>query len=170
MVTQMDEDSQRREQLNGLLRTCRARTPRPGGQDWHRGMRQEDVAARARIGVRRYAAFERGEFVPDTQLLEYVTVALHMTPAERTALYLLATGHDPSNQVHGHGRIPVIHSDTALRQIVSQLHPYPAAVLDETWTARFWNEAMDEWSGGWFSAQPDRHLVCYLFSAQVLTA
>jgi hypothetical protein len=46
--------------------------------------------------VRYYASFERGEIDnPGVHLVESIASALRMSIAERSALHVLALGHDP---------------------------------------------------------------------------
>jgi transcriptional regulator with XRE-family HTH domain len=156
-----------RAELTDLLRACRARVALPaipgtrGG-----GPRQEDVAHLAGMSLRRYAAFERGEFTPPAGMVDQVAAALRMSDAERSALHVLATGQDPPRPVtrpaQGRPREP----STALRGLVSHMDPYPAALTDETWKVLYFNDAMNAWAGGWYAATDpaDRHLVRYLFS------
>jgi hypothetical protein len=89
-----------------------------------------------------------------------------MTPAERSALHVLATGQDPPRPVTQPGQEQPHEPDTALRDLVGRLDPCPAALTDETWTLLHHNPAMNAWAGGWYdSADPaERHLVHYLFS------
>src|SRR5260370_24911440 len=83
-------------ELTGLLRACRPRRARPAPDGNRAGLRQEDAADLAGLSVRRYAAFERGEIAsPLPEMVESVASALRMTMAERSALHILATGHDP---------------------------------------------------------------------------
>jgi transcriptional regulator with XRE-family HTH domain len=53
-------------------------------------MRQEDVASLAGLSLRRYAAFERGEFAATPGMIDQIAVALQMPDAERSALHVLA--------------------------------------------------------------------------------
>ncbi len=162
-----DSDWTCREELADLLRACRARLARPAVPGSRRGgLRQEDVANLAGLSLRRYAAFERGEFTPPAGMVDQVAAALQMSDAERSALHLLATGQDPPRPVSRPAQAPAREPSKALRELVRHMGPYPAALTDETWTLLHYNSAMNEWAGGWYdSAGPgERHLVCYLFS------
>jgi transcriptional regulator with XRE-family HTH domain len=154
-------------ELADLLRVSRARLARPAIPGSRRGgLRQEDVADLAGISLRRYAAFERGESSPPAAMVDQVAVALQMSDAERSALHVLATGQDPPRRVARPAPARPREPSRALRDMVAHLHPYPAALTDETWTILHYNAAMDAWAGGWYgSADPrERHLVHYLFS------
>jgi len=162
-----DADWTRRAELADLLRASRARLTRPaipGAR--RRGLRQEDVASLAGLSLRRYAAFERGEFVATPAMIDQIAVALQMPDAERSALHVLAAEQDPPRLVSLPRQDPPSPPSAALRALVSHLDPYPAALTDETWTVLHHNEALDAWSGGWYTAADaaDRHLVAYLFS------
>jgi len=162
-----DVDWTRRAELADLLRASRARLARPaipGAR--RRGLRQEDVASLAGLSLRRYAAFERGEFVAPPRMIDQIAVALQMPDAERSALHVLAAEQDPPRPVSRPSGVTPARLSGALRELVSHMDPYPAALTDETWTVLHHNEAMDTWSGGWYSAADaaDRHLVAYLFS------
>jgi transcriptional regulator with XRE-family HTH domain len=163
----MDADWAWRAELGGLLRACRARLARqeaPGSR--RRGLRQEDVASLAGLSLRRYAAFERGEFAPPAGTADQVAAALRMSDAERSALHVLATGQDPPRLVTRPAPSSRREPSKALRDLVAHMGPYPAALTDETWTLLHYNQAMNAWSGGWYDAAhpADRHLVRYLFS------
>jgi transcriptional regulator with XRE-family HTH domain len=161
-----DLDWARQSELTHLLQACRGRmaSPVPGTRGG--GMRQEDAAGLANLSLRRYAAFERGQITPAAAVVDRVATALQMNTAERSALHVLATGQDPPRPVSQPGDTPPPEPSQALRDLVTQLDPYPAALTDEMWTLRFRNPAMDAWAGGWYdSAPPDeQNMLLYLFS------
>jgi transcriptional regulator with XRE-family HTH domain len=162
-----DADWTRRAELAGLLRASRARLALPaipGAR--RRGLRQQDVASLAGLSLRRYAAFERGEFVASPAMIDQIAEALQMPDAERSALHVLAAEQDPPRPVSHPRQDTPCPPSAALRELVSHLDPYPAALTDETWTVLHHNESLDAWSGGWHTAADaaDRHLVAYLFS------
>jgi transcriptional regulator with XRE-family HTH domain len=161
------DDWARRAELAGLLRACRARLARPPVPGTRRiGMRQEDVAGVAGISVRAYGDFERGEYVPNAQVVDQISSALQMSAAERSALHVLATGQDPPRPLARAEHSLRGEQVQALRDLVSR-SPYAAAMTDETWTVLHYNRDMDARSGGWFDSVPtaDRHLVAYLFTS-----
>ena len=164
---QADAEWTWRAELADLLRACRARLARPAVPGSRSGgLRQEDAASLAGLSLRRYAAFERGEFTPPAAMVDQVAAALQMSDAERSALHVLATGQDPPRTVTRPVQDPTREPSRALRDLVSHMGPYPAALTDETWKLLHYNAAANAWAGGWYDdADPgERHLVCYLFS------
>ena len=156
----------RRAELGGLLRACRARQGRPAVPGSRgAGMRQEDIAGLAGIGVRVYGQFERGDHPASAPVVDRIAAALQMSEAERSALHVLATGQDPPRPLARPARSLPAEEGQALRDMVDS-SPYAAALTDETWTVTRHNRAMSAWAGGWFdSAAPaDRNLVAYLFT------
>ncbi|EOZ9140285.1 helix-turn-helix domain-containing protein, partial [Providencia stuartii] len=76
---------QKRESISpeevGLPRTTRRRTP---------GLRREEVAALAGVGLTWYTWLEQGRDIGvSTQFLDNLSAALHLNSAERQHLYLL---------------------------------------------------------------------------------
>ncbi|WP_331738729.1 helix-turn-helix domain-containing protein [Embleya sp. NBC_00896] len=127
----MDVDEIRREDLNHLLTTCRARIDpvavhlgqRPG----HRGpgLRQNDVAALAGVSARWYATLERGDHdAPSPGMLRRVAAALHMTETERERLFLLAETHCEGPRLRQ--AVPV----EQYRELLRRLEPGRAALFD----------------------------------------
>jgi hypothetical protein len=156
-----------RAELADLLRACRARLARPAVPGSRSGsLRQEDVASLAGLSLRRYAAFERGEFTPPAAMVDQIAAAMQMSAAERSALHVLATGQDPPRPLSHPAQDPPREPSKALRDLVSHMDPYPAALTDETWTLLHYNPAMNAWARGWYDAADpgERHLVRYLFS------
>lgn len=156
----------RRAELTGLLQACRSRMARPVPEGNSPGLRQEDAADLAGLSVRRYAAFERGEIAnPLPEMVESVASALRLTAAERSALHVLATGHDPPLSPVGPdgGRHEV---SPVFLELLARQDPNPAVITDETWTAVAWNRAMSAWIGRWLGQVPSGqpNLVLYLFS------
>ena len=161
-----EADWRRRGELKSLLTTCRSRLGRrsPAGG---RGLRQEDAAILTGLSVRSYAALERGAAKPSRALVESVASGLRMTPAERSALHVLATGQDPPIPAAPPGvGSPDISAD--MRDLIDRLDPLPAIITDEMWTVMARNQAAAAWTGGWFDRYPreQQNLVLFLFSAE----
>jgi transcriptional regulator with XRE-family HTH domain len=161
-----DADWTRRSELTHLLQACRGRLTRPvpGGRGG--GLRQEDAAGLAGLSLRRYAAFERAEINAPTAMVDQVATALQMNTAERSALHVLATGQDPPRPVGQPEDAPSQEPSQALRDLVTQLDLYPAALTDEMWTVLYRNPAMGAWAGGWYDSVPpdEQNMMLYLFS------
>ncbi|HEY1621730.1 MAG TPA: helix-turn-helix domain-containing protein [Streptosporangiaceae bacterium] len=165
----------RRAELGSLLLQCRSRLTRADAEGRDRGLRQRDVAELVGISVRYYAALERGEASPSGALVEAVAAALHMERAQRSALHVLALGHDPvlpmpeASQSHDRPPVPAV-----LRQLVRHLDPTPAAIVDEMWTVLAANTALSRCIGCYADQVPpdEQNLILWLFSPeaeQVLT-
>ena len=90
-----------------------------------RRLRQQDVADLVGLSARYYASFERGEIdKPGAHLVESVAAALRMNEAQRSALHVLALGHDPPMPARPAGfpaHPPVV--PLALRDLVRRLDP-----------------------------------------------
>src|SRR6202043_4069459 len=90
---------------------------------------------------------------PSLELIENVASGLRMTPAERSALHVLATGQDPPiSPAPGGTDWP--QASPALRDLTTLLDPLPAAITDEMWTILARNNALTTWTGGWFDRAP----------------
>ncbi|MCX4749088.1 helix-turn-helix transcriptional regulator [Kitasatospora sp. NBC_01287] len=110
----------RRERISpeqvGLPSTGRRRTP---------GLRREEVAQLAAVGVTWYTWLEQGRDIQvSAQVLESVSRALLLDHNERTHLYILAGAGDPEPT----GECAVV--TPAVRVILDQLFPLPAWVLN----------------------------------------
>src|SRR2546421_10751224 len=97
----MDE-RERREALAAFLRTRRARLqPAEVGLPVRNrrrtpGLRREEVAELANIGVSWYTLLEQGQDVhPSRPVLESLAQALRLTAAEKQHFFLLAYGERP---------------------------------------------------------------------------
>lgn len=144
----------RRAELGSLLQASRSRMARPAPGANSAGLRQEDAAHLAGLSVRRYAAFERGEIAtPVPEMVESVASALRMTAAERSALHILAAGHDPLlPAVSPDGMRPEV--SPVFLELLARQDPNPAVITDEAWTVIAWNEAMGAWAGRWPGPAP----------------
>lgn len=131
-----------------------------------RGMRQQDVAELAGMSVKYYAEIERGLKAVSAALADKIASALQMSEAERSALHVLAAGHDPPRPVSRVTDGPAPGPGQALRDIVDQQGRHPAALTDEMWTLVYCNESLAFWSGGWYERAPVPNMVLYLFSEQ----
>jgi transcriptional regulator with XRE-family HTH domain len=160
----------RRGELSDLLLSCRSRLLRADSEGHERSLRQQDVADLIGISVRYYASFERGGIDnPGVHLVESIASALRMSIAERSALHVLALGHDPPMPARLTGfpaAPPVV--PLPLRDLVRRLDPTPAAITDEMWTILVRNAAMTYWVGEYFDRVPpdQQNLILYLFSPE----
>nr|BFD91032.1 helix-turn-helix transcriptional regulator [Kitasatospora sp. Xyl93] len=110
----------RRERLApeqvGLPMTGRRRTP---------GLRREEVAQLAAVGVTWYTWLEQGRDIQvSTQVLDSVARALLLDPSERAHLFTLAGADDPAPVRECPSVTP------SVRLLLEQLAPYPAVVVN----------------------------------------
>ncbi|HKD74956.1 MAG TPA: helix-turn-helix transcriptional regulator [Ktedonobacterales bacterium] len=136
----MDE-RQRRQTLGAFLRTRRARLQpadvglRDGNRRRTPGLRREEVAELANIGVSWYTLLEQGHDVhPSQSVLANLAQALRLTSAETHHLYLLA-GQEPS----AHMPPEDAQVTPALQRVVDALSPHPAFLIGRRWDALAWN-------------------------------
>jgi transcriptional regulator with XRE-family HTH domain len=136
-------DEQRRQALAEFLRTRRARlNPEQVGLPAGRrrrtpGLRREEVAQLANIGVSWYTSLEQGRDVhPSLEILDSVAEALQLSGNERQHLFLLA-------DQHSFGSAPAPEEDVSpvLRRILARLDPDPAYIMGRRWDYLAWNRA-----------------------------
>lgn len=103
------------------------------------GLRREEVAELADMGVSWYTLLEQGHDVhPSRNVLERMAQALRFTTAEKQHLYLLAGMGLPAKVVAEEAQIT-----TAFQRVVDALNPLPAFVIGRRWDVLTWNRAAD---------------------------
>ncbi|MFI9505806.1 helix-turn-helix transcriptional regulator [Nocardia sp. NPDC052566] len=134
--------ARRREQLSDFLRTRRARlTPADVdmvavGRRRTPGLRREEVAALAGVGVSWYTWLEQGRDINvSNEVLDAISRALRLSEPERAHLYLL-TGLNPP-------RVGGADADVTpeLRQLLDAWSPRPALLQDKYWNLLALNDA-----------------------------
>jgi transcriptional regulator with XRE-family HTH domain len=140
----MDE-RERREALAAFLRTRRARLqPVDVGLPVRNrrrtpGLRREEVAELASIGVSWYTLLEQGQDVhPSRPVLESLSQALRFTAAEEQHLFLLAYGELSVKRLVVEEQVT-----PALQRVVDALNPHPAFLIGRCWNALTWNRAAE---------------------------
>ncbi|HEY4383871.1 MAG TPA: helix-turn-helix transcriptional regulator, partial [Ktedonobacteraceae bacterium] len=140
----MDE-RERREALAAFLRTRRTRLqPAEVGLPMRNrrrtpGLRREEVAELANIGVSWYTLLEQGQDVhPSRQVLSSLSQALRLTATEERHLFLLAYGEVPGKRIAEEEQIT-----PALQRVVDALDPHPAFLIGRCWNALTWNRAAE---------------------------
>ena len=136
-----DRRARARPEDAGLIAGPRRRTP---------GLRREEVAQIAGVGLTWYTWFEQGRDIKvSTHFLERVALALALGPAERLHLFALAQQSPPPMTA---AAVPAV-SDV-VRTVLESL-PNPAYVKTPRWDVIAWNAAAEALFA--FSAQaPDR--------------
>jgi len=140
----------RRDELRAFLRSRRARVspadvglPDDGARRRTPGLRREELAALAGVGVSWYTWLEQGRDIhPSPDVLDALARALRLDAAERTTLFALARtelplpgrsgaapGQDPDD-----GRALLV-------SLVDALHPRPAYLLGPMTRILAWNPA-----------------------------
>ncbi|MCC5466650.1 helix-turn-helix transcriptional regulator [Pelosinus baikalensis] len=127
----------RRERLNpkeyNLLVSLRRRTL---------GLRREEVAQLAGVGVSWYTWLEQGRPITvSEQVLESITHVLKLDWAERRHLFLLARDHPPSLPQRNENTPPII---PGLQDILDAFGICPAYALDRCWNIVSWNRSACE--------------------------
>src|SRR2546423_6259896 len=136
----MDE-RERRQSLAAFLRTRRARLQPVdvGSPSRSRrrtaGLRREEVAELANIGVSWYTLLEQGHDVhPSRHVLESLAQALRLSTAEEQHLFLLAGQERLSKMLVEEEQVT-----PALQRVVDALNPHPAFVIGRRWDLLTWN-------------------------------
>ena len=136
----MDE-KERRQALAAFLRTRRARLqPTDVGLPSRSrrrtpGLRREEVAELANIGVSWYTLHEQGHDVhPSRHVLESLARALKLTTAEEQHLFLLSCQELPAKMLVEEAQVT-----PALQRVVDALNSHPAFVIDQRWDVLTWN-------------------------------
>ncbi len=135
--------SKRRDELADFLRTRRAAL-QPGdvglpngGRRRTAGLRREEVAQLAGVGVTWYTWLEQGRDVrASLDVLEALARALRLTATERTHLLLLGRGEEPPPP-----KSPAERVSPTLKRMMKSLDPNPAFVLGRRWDYLAWNRA-----------------------------
>src|SRR5438105_15654172 len=137
------DDKERRLALADFLRTRRARLqPSDMGLPARTrrrtpGLRREEVAELAHIGVSWYTLLEQAHDVhPSRRVLESLAQALRLNAPEVQHLLILAGQELPVQPRAEAEPVP-----PALQRIVEALDPHPAFVIGRRWDVLAWNRA-----------------------------
>jgi transcriptional regulator with XRE-family HTH domain len=132
------------------LPTARRRTP---------GLRREEVAALAGIGVDWYIRLEQGRCVrPSAATIDALARALRLGPVEHDHLRILAGTADRPAFVRESVPDP-------LRQLVDEL-PQPAYITGRRWDVLAWNGPAEALFGFAGLAEDDRNTFLYLLTSR----
>src|SRR5690349_21962020 len=141
----------RREELRAFLRSRRARLspadvgllPDGGGRRRTPGLRREELAALAGVGVSWYTWLEQGRDInPSPDVLDALARALRLDPAERRTLFALARTELPlADDVAGDDTERLDGEVGQLIALVDSLHPHPAYLLGPMTRILAWNRA-----------------------------
>jgi len=149
----------RRERLApataGLSNVRRRRTP---------GLRREEVAEQAGIGVDWYIRLEQGRTVsPSSTTVDALGKALRLNKLEHKHLRILA--QNPNRSAFCREKVPV----TILRMVESLSHP--AYITGRRWDVLAWNDAaIDVFTDFARIEQEDRNIMLYMFTAPEMKA
>ncbi|GAA3593207.1 helix-turn-helix transcriptional regulator [Kribbella ginsengisoli] len=139
VVTDKDE---RRRELSAFLRSRRERIQPdevgfvPGGRRRTPGLRREEVAQLAGVGVTWYTWLEQGRDINvSAQVLEAISRTLRLDRLERNHLYTLA------GIALGPGKSDCSALPGSVQKMLDQLSPYPAQVLNSRYDVLAFNEA-----------------------------
>src|SRR5579884_3894742 len=152
-------NEQRRQDLADFLRTRRMRlSPEQvgligGGRRRTPGLRREEVAQLANVGVSWYTLLEQGRAIhPSSEVLHSLADALQLTPDERQFLFLLADQQPPADTHASDEQV-----SPALRCMLDALNPVPAYIIGRRWNFLAWNTAADHVLGLSQSLPPYEH-------------
>ncbi|GAA3018888.1 helix-turn-helix transcriptional regulator [Kitasatospora albolonga] len=155
----------RRSELSDFLRTRRARlTPEqvglaPGVRRRTPGLRREELALLAGVGVTWYTWLEQGRRInPSAEVLGSLARTLRLDRAETDYLFRLAS--DPSAaQDPAPAELP-----GPLARLTTAQSPAPAFLMDADWQVRAWNPEADALFAFSRHAPADRNLAWLAFA------
>ncbi|WP_369144174.1 helix-turn-helix transcriptional regulator [Streptomyces sp. R44] len=148
MATALESASAKQHRLGELrefLMSRRARVspaeaglPDGGARRRTPGLRREEVAVLAGVGVSWYQWLEQGrDITVSPQVLDSVARVLRLSPAERRHLYVLAALNPPALEPAPEDR-DMCHG---LRRLIDAWMPFPAHIMDQYWNTVMWNDA-----------------------------
>jgi transcriptional regulator with XRE-family HTH domain len=148
----------RRRELAEFLRTRRGRLRpedigfAPGARRRTPGLRREEVAQQAGVGVTWYTWLEQGRPIKASgQVLDAVARALRLDEAEREHLYKLA---DLPLTVTA---LPSLAVSPAVREVLATLDPLPAVLMNSRWDLLGKNEAYEQLFAYWHDEPCEMH-------------
>ena len=147
----------RRERITpqdvGLVTSGRRRTP---------GLRREEVAQLAGVGVTWYTWLEQGrDITPSAQVLDAIARTLQLDRHERTHLFRLAEAPDPSSTDTCYAVPDSVHV------LLDKLEPYPSSVLNGRYDVLAYNRAYQAVMGDLDSEEPaDRNILWRMFTRE----
>ena len=141
-------DQRRRADLRQFLMSRRARVspteaglPDGGARRRTPGLRREEVAVLAGVGVSWYQWLEQGrDITVSGQVLDSVSRVLRLAETERRHLYVLAGLNPPLVRVVGEQRP----ASAGLTRLIETWMPYPAQIIDRYWNNVAGNDAVRE--------------------------
>ena len=154
----------RRDELSAFLRSRRARLtpadvglPDDGSRRRTPGLRREELAVLAGVGVSWYTWLEQGRDInASPQVLDAIAHALQLDPAERATLYALAREElplpDPADEPEPHDE---------LIALVEAMHPHPAYLLGPLTQVLAINRAGEAVLGGFDHLPPEHRSMLY---------
>jgi transcriptional regulator with XRE-family HTH domain len=108
-----------------------------GGRRRTPGLRREEVALLAGVGTTWYTWLEQGRDVrPSLEVVDALSGALRLTPAERGHLVVLARGEAPPPPVIEPERV-----SPTVRRLIANLGASPAYLIGRRWDLLAWNDA-----------------------------
>ena len=156
-------DETRRKTLGAFVRARRESIApdAPGGRRRTPGLRREELAARAGIGMTWVAWIEQGREVrPSSETLARLAKGLSLTSAERSYLFTLAERHDPADPFSS----GITDAPSAITALVQGLE-WPAYGLDAAWRVCCANAAARHLFTGLFDEEDQPNLLRYIFTS-----
>jgi transcriptional regulator with XRE-family HTH domain len=162
-------DQERRKELAHFLRTRRERiSPEsvglPGGSRRRTpGLRREELAVVAGIGVTWYTGLEQGRAMTvSSQVLESLAKVLKLNAVERNHLFLLARQQQPADPYPFTTTVSPV-----LQHILDTMGTSPAYVANPRWDLLAWNQAMARVYQTDFGTLPvrERNILCLAFTS-----
>ena len=160
----------RRDELRAFLRSRRARLspadvglPDDGARRRTPGLRREELAALAGVGVSWYTWLEQGRDInPSPEVLDALARALQLDAAERRTLFALARTELPlADDVAGTDPGQLDGDISQLIDLVDALHPNPAWLLGPMTRILAWNRAASVVLGSPGHLAPDRRYLLW---------
>ena len=160
-------DEERRAVLGNFLRTRRERL-KPSqfhlpdrGRRRTPGLRREELAQLAGIGLTWYVKLEQGQDIQvSAQVLESLSRTLQLTPDERTYLFVLAREQLPLPIQTSHPQM-----STELQNVLDALLPSPAFVTNERLDIIGWNQTASQIFADYAALSAwERNLVWLIFT------
>jgi transcriptional regulator with XRE-family HTH domain len=169
----------RRDELRAFLRSRRARVspadvglPDDGARRRTPGLRREELAALAGVGVSWYTWLEQGRDIhPSPEVLDALARALRLDVAERATLFALARTELPLPE--GPADTPGEDLDDGralLVSLVEGLHPTPAYLLGPMTRILAWNPAASALFGSPGHLSPERRSLLWMLLVDPGTA